>query len=117
MREIMKRVEFEGTLKEFFAFLRTDPQFTFPNTDEGREAYMAEATTIIDDMRGRLDTLFITKPKADMVVKRVEPFREATAFGAFYNSPALDGSRPGTCLLYTSPSPRDKRQSRMPSSA
>ena len=28
---------------------------------------------------------------------------------------ALD--RPGLCLLYTSPSPRDKRQSRMPSSA
>ena len=25
--------------------------------------------------------------------------------------------RPGICLLYTSPSPRDKRQSRMPSSA
>ena len=25
--------------------------------------------------------------------------------------------RGGTCLLYTSPSPRDKRQSRMPSSA
>ena len=25
--------------------------------------------------------------------------------------------RAGTCLLYTSPSPRDKRQSRMPSSA
>lgn len=96
MREIMKRVGFEGTLKEFFTFLRTDPQFTFPNTDAGRDAYMAEATAVIDDMRGRLDTLFITKPKANMVVKRVEPFREATAFGAFYNSPALDGSRPGT---------------------
>ena len=27
------------------------------------------------------------------------------------------GERPGCCLLYTSPSPRDKRQSRMPSSA
>ena len=25
--------------------------------------------------------------------------------------------RPGDCLLYTSPSPRDKRQTRMPSSA
>ena len=25
--------------------------------------------------------------------------------------------KPSTCLLYTSPSPRDKRQSRMPSSA
>ena len=96
MRRIMKRVGFEGTLKEFFTFLRTDSQFTFPNTDEGRDAYMEEATAVIDDMRGRLDTLFITKPKANMVVKRVEPFREATAFGAFYNSPALDGSRPGT---------------------
>ena len=32
---------------------------------------------------------------------------------------ALDGQAVGfsTCLLYTSPSPRDKRQSRMPSSA
>ena len=27
------------------------------------------------------------------------------------------GSRPNTCLLYTSPSPRDQRGSRMPSSA
>ena len=27
------------------------------------------------------------------------------------------GTRAGACLLYTSPSPRDKRQSRMPSSA
>jgi uncharacterized protein (DUF885 family) len=99
MRAIMERVGFDGTLKEFFTFLRTDPQFTFPNTDEGREAYMAEATAIIDEMRGRLDTLFITKPKANMVVKRVEPFREATAFGAFYNSPALDGSRPGTYYI------------------
>ena len=33
----------------------------------------------------------------------------------------VSGTQPGvdlmTCLLYTSPSPRDKRQSRMPSSA
>lgn len=96
MRDIMERVEFEGNLQEFYAFLRTDPQFTYPNTDEGREAYIADATAIIDDMRGQLDALFLTQPEADMVVKRVEPFREDTAFGAFYNSPALDGSRPGT---------------------
>jgi len=96
MQAIMDKVEFDGTLKEFFTFLRTDDQFTYPNTDAGRADYMRDATAIIDDMKGRLDTLFITKPKADMVVKRVEPFREDTAFGAFYNSPALDGSRPGT---------------------
>jgi len=99
MREIMKQVKFDGTLKEFFDFLRTDPQFTFPNTDIGRENYIAEATEIINDMKGRLDSLFITKPKADMIVKRVEPFREATAFGAFYDQPAIDGSRPGTYYI------------------
>lgn len=96
MQKIMDHVEFKGSLKDFFTFLRTDPQFTFPNTDEGRTAYMAEATAIIDEMKAQMDTMFITKPKADMVVKRVEAFREDTAFGAFYNSPALDGSRPGT---------------------
>ena len=30
---------------------------------------------------------------------------------------ATNGKQPMGCLLYTSPSPRDKRQSRMPSSA
>jgi uncharacterized protein (DUF885 family) len=99
MRGIMKQVDFDGTLKEFFDFLRSDPQFVFSNDDAGRESYMAEATQIIDDMKGRLDGLFITKPKADVVVKRVEPFREATAFGAFYNRPAPDGSRPGTYYI------------------
>jgi uncharacterized protein (DUF885 family) len=99
MQEIMTRVGFDGSLKDFFTFLRTDPQFTFPDTEDGQQAYMAEATKMIDEMRGQLDQLFITKPKANMVVKRVEPFREATAFGAFYNSPALDGSRPGTYYI------------------
>ncbi|WP_422360445.1 DUF885 domain-containing protein [Reichenbachiella sp.] len=96
MREIMKKVEFDGDLQAFFEFLKTDDQFYYPNTDEGKEAYMDSATAIINNMKGRLDELFITKPKADMIVKRVEAFREQSAGKAFYQSPALDGSRPGT---------------------
>ncbi|MEL6686495.1 MAG: DUF885 domain-containing protein [Pseudomonadota bacterium] len=99
MQDIMDRVGFEGSLQDFYKFLRTDPQFTYPNDEEGRTAYIADATAFIDAMRNELDGLFLTKPKADMVVKRVEPFREATAFGAFYNSPALDGSRPGAYYI------------------
>ena len=34
-----------------------------------------------------------------------------------YGDEAVEGLRFWSCLLYTSPSPRDKRQSRMPSSA
>lgn len=95
MREIMKRVKFKGDLQAFFKFMRTDPQFYLPDTDEGRAEYLRRATQIIDTMRGRLDELFLTKPKADVVVKAVEKFREKSAGKAFYQQPAPDGSRPG----------------------
>jgi len=99
MQEIMDRVGFEGSLQDFYGFLRTDPQFIYGDDEAGRTAYITDATAIIDTMRRQLDGLFLTKPKADMIVKRVEPFREATAFGAFYDSPAVDGSRPGTYYI------------------
>ncbi len=97
MNEIKETVGFEGSLQDFFAYMREDPdgKFSYPNTDEGRAQYLAEATAIIDDMRGRLDELFYTKPKAELIVKRVEPFRERSAGKAFYQRPAPDGSRPG----------------------
>ncbi|WP_299599484.1 DUF885 family protein [uncultured Microbulbifer sp.] len=95
MREIMKQVEFDGDLQAFFEFMRTDKQFYYPETEEGKQRYLKEATALIDTMKGRLDELFITKPKADLVVKAVEPFREKSAGKAFYQRPAPDGSRPG----------------------
>ena len=96
MTAIKEKVGFEGSLSEFFAFMKDDKQFYYPDSKEGREAYMAQAEMIIDSMRTRLDELFLTKPKASMIVKAVEPFREKSAGKAFYQSPALDGSRPGT---------------------
>jgi len=95
MREIMKKVEFDGTLQEFFEFTRTDKQFFKPETQEGRDAYLQEATKFIDDMKIRLPEVFNKKPKADLDVRAVEAFREKAAGKAFYNRPAPDGSRPG----------------------
>lgn len=96
MRAIMKKVEFKGNLKEFFKFMKEDKQFYFEDSKKGREEYMSKATHMIDSMKTRLDELFITKPKAALIVKAVEPFREKSAGKAFYQQPALDGSRPGT---------------------
>ncbi|WP_445363574.1 DUF885 domain-containing protein [Microbulbifer sp. ANSA003] len=95
MREIMRKVKFEGKLKNFFEFMRTDQQFYYPTTEQGKAAYLEKATTIIDTMKGRLNELFITKPRADLDVRAVEPFREKSAGKAFYLQPAADGSRPG----------------------
>ena len=95
MRKIMEKVGFKGDLAAFFKFMREDQQFYLPQTEEGQQKYLTQATKIIDEMKKRLDELFITKPKADIVVKAVEKFRESSAGKAFYNQPAPDGSRPG----------------------
>lgn len=95
MTVIKDKVGFKGSLQEFFAFMREDQQFYYEDSDQGREAYMKQAVFVIDSMKGRLDELFYTKPKADIMVKQVEAFREKSAGKAFYQSPALDGSRPG----------------------
>lgn len=96
MEEIMKEVGFEGSLQDFFKFMREDEQFYYADTPEGKQQYLKEAKDIISTMKGRLDELFLTKPEADIVVKAVEPFREKSAGKAFYQQPAIDGSRPGT---------------------
>jgi uncharacterized protein (DUF885 family) len=95
MRVIMKKVGFEGDLKAFFEFMRNDPQFYYEESEEGKQRYLTEATQLIDNMKSRLDELFIVKPKADMTVKAVEAFREKSAGKAFYQSPSMDGTRPG----------------------
>lgn len=101
MEAIMKQVGFKGDLPAFFKFIKEDPQFYYPTTPEGKAAYMKRATQIIDDMRVRLDEFFITKPKAPLVIRPVEPFREQGAAGAFYEQPAPDGSRPGVYYVNT----------------
>src|SRR6266403_955834 len=95
MEKICEKVGFKGDLSGFFKFMREDPQFYLPDTDEGRAKYLAKAVQIVDEMKKRLDELFITKPKADIVVKTVEKFHDSSAGAAFYQQPAPDGSRPG----------------------
>jgi uncharacterized protein (DUF885 family) len=95
MEGIALEVGFKGTLKEFFAYVRTDKRFRFEADEEGKAAYMAESQAVIDEMKLKLPGLFTVFPKADLRVKAVEPFREKSAGTAFYESPAVDGSRPG----------------------
>jgi len=95
MRAIMDQVGFEGSLAEFFEFMRTDEQFYYPNSDEGRADYLADATALIDTMRETLPQMFNTFPEAELEVRRVEPFRENAAGKAFYQRPAPNGTRPG----------------------
>ena len=96
MRDVMKSVGFEGTLLDFFEYTRTDEKFYKPNTPEGKQEYLAEARAFIDQMSEKLPSQFNRFPKAKMIVKAVEPFREKSAGKAFYQRPSPDGTRPGT---------------------
>ena len=95
MNGIRNKVNFEGTLQDFFQFMKTDKQFYYNDDKQGKDAYLRKAVSLIDSMKTRLDEIFITKPKAEIMVKAVESFREQSAGKAFYNRPAADGSRPG----------------------
>ncbi|KAK0332357.1 hypothetical protein LTR94_025209, partial [Friedmanniomyces endolithicus] len=95
MEAIKAQVGFDGTLQEFFAYLKSDPRFQYPNTPEGKEQYLTDARAFIAQVMQAAPQWFSNLPKAALEVRAVEPFREATASIAFYNPPAPDGSRPG----------------------
>lgn len=96
MRGIMKQVGFKGDLQAFFKEMRTSKKFYYPNTSEGKAAYLAETNKAIDAMYLKLPQYFGTLPQARLQVKAVEPFREKSAGKAFYQGPTPDGKRPGT---------------------
>ncbi|MEX0706835.1 MAG: DUF885 domain-containing protein [Woeseia sp.] len=102
MEAIKESVGFEGTLQEFFVFLREDPQFFFPDTDEGREGYLQAARDHIDALTTRLPDYFGILPKASLEVKRVEPFREQPGAAQHYFPGTADGSRPGIYYAHLS---------------
>ncbi len=95
MEEVKREIGFTGTLEEFFAALRTDRAYKYPNTEEGRERYLEEARTLIANVMAKAPEYFERLPEAALEVRAVEPFRQDTAAVAFYNRPAPDGSRPG----------------------
>ena len=74
---------------------KTTPRFYYPDTDEGRAAYIKDATAAIDRIKSVLPKYFGVLPKADLVVKRVEPFREQPGAAQHYFPSTPDGSRPG----------------------
>ncbi|MBT0811589.1 DUF885 domain-containing protein [Litoribacter ruber] len=102
MKQIMADVEFEGDLHEFFEFINTDEQFFYPNTDEGRQGYIDDSKAFLDALTERLPNYFGILPKAELEVKRVEPFREQDGAPQHYSRGTPDGKRPGTYYAHLS---------------
>ena len=105
MEVLKEKAGFNGTLQEFFAHIRDDPEnqkFYFPNTDQGRQGYIDDATAAIDNIKKELPNYFGILPKGDLVVKRVESFREQDGAPQHYFPGTPDGSRPGVYYAHLS---------------
>jgi uncharacterized protein (DUF885 family) len=92
---IKDKVGFQGSLQDFFNYIRTDARFKFPNNQEGREQYLADARRYIAGAMEAAPRYFHRLPKAPLEVRAVEAWRQDTASIAFYERPTEDGSRPG----------------------
>jgi uncharacterized protein (DUF885 family) len=95
MEAIREAVGFDGDLDDFFAYVRDDPRFYYPSTDEGRQDYLDKAQRDLDFIEARLPEYFGLLPKAPLEVRRVEPFREVAGQAQHYQRGSPDGSRPG----------------------
>jgi uncharacterized protein (DUF885 family) len=95
MERIKAQVGFSGTLQQFFVHINEGREFKYPNTDEGRQAYLADARRFIAQVMEAAPRYFRRLPRAPLEVRAVEAFRQETAAVAFYNRPSPDGSRPG----------------------
>ena len=95
--EVMDKVGFEGTLQEFFEFMKTDPRFQFESEAALLEHYRGLEATVMQ----HVPNLFSLTPKADFEIRPVEPFRAQSAAGGSYMRPSEDGSRPGVFYVNT----------------
>jgi uncharacterized protein (DUF885 family) len=75
--------------------LSASPEFKYSDTVEGREQILDDYRAMIEEISAGLEPFFDVMPAAPIEVDRVPEFTQKTAPAAYYQPPAMDGSRPG----------------------
>jgi uncharacterized protein (DUF885 family) len=88
-----------GTVAERVEALNKEPQYLYPDTDDGRQQILDYCNSLIRELQPYLPKYFRVLPKAPVEVRRVPAYTEAGAPGGYYQRPALDGSRPGAFYI------------------
>ena len=89
----------EGTVGARLSALTRDPQYLYPNTDEGRAALLAGLNQQIAAVKLRLPEVFVRLPRTPVEVRRVPPDIELGAPRGYAQLGSLDGSRPGAYYI------------------
>lgn len=85
----------EGSVGARVAQISKRPDQLYPDTDAGRAQILVDFQNIINEIDKGLSPYFNVRPKQGVKVERIPVFKQKTSPGAYYNTPAFDGSRPG----------------------
>jgi len=96
---LMRRIHFNGTVREFMAKVKADPRNYESNDDAGRTAYLDRARSIVADMQGKITDAFEAPAPLPLRIVRTEAYKEASSPPGFYEPGSADGGRPGTVYL------------------
>ena len=98
MNEILTGLGYDTSSKsvgQIMNELNENPDFLYADTPDRKEIVIRDYTDMTNEAIEVMTDYFHTMPKSEVVVKAVPEYSEKTAAGGYYQSPALDGSRPG----------------------
>ncbi|WP_442867776.1 DUF885 domain-containing protein [Caulobacter sp. NIBR2454] len=85
----------EGSVGARLQQLSKRPDQLYANTDEAKVELISDLNKMVKEIEAKIAPYFGQLPKAALEIRRVPKSIEAGAPGGYYNSPTLDGSRPG----------------------
>ena len=89
----------EGSVGARLTAFGKDPQYIYPNTDDGRAALLADLNRQVAAVEAKLPDVFERLPRARVEVRRVPVAIELGSPRGYAQSPSLDGSRPGAYYI------------------
>ncbi len=85
----------KGSVGQRLRAMYADPRYRYPNTDAAKRQLIADLNSHVKKVRADLPRYFGALPKAGLEIRRVPKNIEAGQPGGYYNTPSLDGKRPG----------------------
>ena len=97
MRDIFIELGYEinKPIGEMMNDLNEDPKFLYADTPDRKEIVIRDYNKMVKEAEEDVRPYFNEFPKSPVEVRAVPEYSEKTAAGGYYQSPSLDGSRPG----------------------
>ena len=97
MRDIFIELGYEVNkpIGQMMNELNENPEFLYDDTPDRKEIVISDYNKMVKEAEEDVRPYFEKFPKSPVEVRAVPEYSEKTAAGGYYQSPSLDGSRPG----------------------